>query len=56
MTGVNILTKTIFIGEFSVANDQNWDNREDNGQMVTEVEIRLHMVHNALIATEEHVT
>jgi hypothetical protein len=41
--------------DFSVAHGHNWDIKEDNGQMGTEVEIRLQMSHNALTTAEEHI-
>ena len=41
--------------DFSVAHGHNWDIREDNGQMGTEVEIRLQMSHNALTRTQEYI-
>jgi hypothetical protein len=39
----------------SVVHGHNWDIKEDNGQMGTEVEIRLQMSHNALTTAEEHI-
>ena len=39
----------------SLVFEHNWDISEDNGQMGTEVEIRLQMSHNALTTAEEHI-
>ena len=55
MIAGNILTKTTISIDLSVAHGHNWDIKEDNGQMSTEVEIRLHMSHNALTTAEEHL-